>query len=167
MEKIFEINYRRLAALLLPTFLRKEALLAFLRAMGSPVVTLYNLFLTHRTNNLYRLRMNGQVCYLRRLLNDAFPEAGGAIRIEDGAAVGRWQYAWDAEYDPYLKYLLIGPLTPEGGTVFWDKSTILEGVSGFTVVVPRAVRTVNNDAKLRSLLNAYKLLSKSYTINYE
>jgi hypothetical protein len=159
----FEINYKRLVLLLLPTFLRKELLVAFLRAATSPVVTRYNLFLTNRSNNLYRLRMNGQVCYLRRVLYDAFPEAGGAIRIEDGVTVGWWLYAWDADYDPYSNYL---PITDDG-TVFCDKSTILEGVSGFTVIVPRALFNANNDAKLRSLLNNYKLLSKSYTIQYE
>jgi hypothetical protein len=163
MGKIFEINYKRLVLLLLPTFLRKETLVAFLHVETTPVVTLYNLFLTNRNNNLYRLRMNGQVCYLRRVLNDAFPEAGGAIRIEDGVTAGWWLYAWDKDYDPYTNYL---PITDEG-TVFCDKATILEGVSGFTVVVPHAIYSVNNDAKLRSLLNNYKLLSKSYTMQYE
>jgi hypothetical protein len=163
MDKIFEINYKRLVLLLLPTFLRKELLVAFLHTATTPVAALYNLFLTKRQNNLYRLRMNGQVCYLRRVLNDAFPEANNAIRIEDGITTGRWLYAYDADNNPFINYLLI----TDDGTVFCDKSTILEGVSGFTVVVPRALYNINNDAKLRSLLNAYKLLSKSYTIQYE
>jgi hypothetical protein len=163
MSKVFDINYKRLVLLLLPTFLRKEVLVAFLRAMTSPVEADYNLFLAHRKNNLYRLRMNGQVCYLRKVLNDAFPDAHGAIRIEDGTTVGHWLYAYDGDNNPYINYL---PITDEG-TVFYDKSTILEGVSGFTVVAPHAIYSVNNDARLRSLLNIYKLLGKSYTINYE
>jgi hypothetical protein len=166
MNNIFAINYRRLALLLLPTFLRRPALLAFLQAAVAPVERNHDWFLRNRKDNLYRLRMNGQVCYLRRVLNDAFPDAGGAIRIEDGVAAGHWLYAYDKDFDPYKKYLLIHDRS-EGGTTFWDKSAILEGVSGFTVAVPRALRNANNDAKLRSLLNTYKLLSKSYTIIYE
>ncbi|MDR0834612.1 MAG: hypothetical protein LBN93_10605 [Candidatus Symbiothrix sp.] len=160
--KLFQIDYKKLVLLLLPTMLRREVVYAFLKAMTAPVISLYNQFTSNRDNNLYRLQISGQVCYLRRLLNDAFPSANGNIRIEEGSTSGNWQYAYDEDYDPYQKYLLI-----EGGTLFWDKSTIIEGVSGFTVYVPVAVYDVNNDAKIRSLLNAYKLLSKHYTIIYE
>lgn len=163
MSRIFDIDYKRQVLLLLPTFLRKPVLWAFLRAAVAPVERNHDLFLKNRNDNLYKLRMNGQVCYLRRMLNDAFPDANGAIRIEDGNTVGHWLFAYDKDYDPYTNYL---PITDEG-TIFYDKSTILEGVSGFTVVVPRALFNPNNDAKLRSLLNNYKLLSKSYIINYE
>jgi hypothetical protein len=163
MDKIFEINYKRLALLLLPTFLRQDVLAAFLRAMITPNETLYNLFINNRKSNIYQLRMNGQVCYLRKVLNDAFPSANNAIQIDNSKSVGGWQYAWDRDYDPYLRYLLI----TDEGTVFRDKSAILQSVNGFIVSVPRALYNVNNDAKLRSLLNAYKLLGKSYTIIYE
>jgi hypothetical protein len=163
MDKIFDINYKRAVLLLLPTFLRREVLVAFLNAMTAPAVTLYNLFAVNRKNNLYRLRMNGQVCYLRRMLNDAFVEAKGAIQIDNSKSIGRWQFAWDKDYDPYMRYLLI----TDEGTIFQDKSAIFQDVNGFIVSVPRALHNVNNDAKLRSLLNAYKLLGKSYTIIYE
>ena len=163
MDKKFDINFKKLIELLLPTFLRRSVLRAFLNAMAAPILTLHNQFIVNRKNNIYRLKMNGQVCYLRRLLNDAFPDANNAIRIEDGSATGIWRYAWDENYNPYINYLLI----EQSGTIFWDKSTILEGVSGFTVVVPAAIYNENNDAKIRSLLNEYKLLSKYYTIIYE
>jgi hypothetical protein len=97
------------------------------------------------------------------VLNDAFPDANNAIRIEDGITTGRWLYAYDADNNLFINHLLI----TDEGTVFYDKSTIQEGVSGFTVVVPRALFNANNDAKIRSLLNNYKLLSKSYIIQYE
>ena len=162
--KLFEIDYKRLIVLLLPTFLRKETTVTFLRIMTLPVVSLYNQFTTNRNANLYRLQNNGQVCYLRRLLNDAFPEANGKIQIKDGTATGNWLYAWDKDYDPYNYYLLIA----DSGTMFWNKDTILEGVSNFTVVVPASFAGKTNDiAKIISLVNEYKLLSKSYNIVYE
>ena len=163
MSAIFDINFIKLTELLLPTFLRHDVLRSFLNAIVAPVITLHNQFIVRRKNNIYRATMNGQVCHLRRVLNDAFPEANNAIRIEDGSTTGHWQYAWDSEYNPYLNYLLI----KHEGTIFWDKSTILEGVSGFTVVVPSGIYDENNDAILRSLLNEYKLVSKFYTIIYE
>jgi hypothetical protein len=161
--RLFQIDYRRLFVYLLPTFLRGSVIRAFLWAATSQINSLYNSFMLNRTNNLYRLKMNGQVCYLRRVLNDAFPQANNQIRIEDGARVGWWQYAWDEDFDPTNLYLLI----TDDGTLFWDEESILASVSGFLVYVPRSIFDVNNDAKIRALLNNYKLLSKSYTIIYE
>lgn len=165
MNKIFNIDYKRQVLLLLPTFLRKEVLVAFLRAMTAPVVTDYNSFLTNRNNNLYRARMNGQVCYLRRVLNDAFPEANGAIRIEDGVIAGKWLYAHD-ESSPEQLFIT------DEGTVFHDESAMTEGVHDFMVIVPLHLKDKEgedggNYRKLRALLNYYKLPSKSYTIIYE
>lgn len=147
--------------MLLPVSLRKSTVVALLQVSVGGLITVYNRFITNRTNNLYKLKITGQVCYLRRMLNDAFPAGGGLITVEDGSAVGVWQFAWDKDFDPYHKYLLA-----DGNTLLWDKSTILEGVTGFIVRVPSALKNVNNEAKMRSLLNYYKLISRSYTIIY-
>jgi hypothetical protein len=55
----------------------------------------------------------------------------------------------------------------DAGTVFYDRAAIIEQAAGFEVVVPVALKSPNNDTKLRVLLNQYKLLSKKYTIIYE
>jgi hypothetical protein len=163
----YQVNFRRLVALLLPTFLRRDVISAFLNAAGSAISLTYNGFMTNRNNNLYRLKMNGQVCYLRRVLNDAFPEANNEIRIEDGGRSGGWVYAWDEDFDPSNEYTLAWNDGSDEATLIWDQGAILEGVSGFIVYVPSLIYNINNDAKIRSLLNNYKLLSKSYTIIYE
>jgi hypothetical protein len=162
MEEVFNINFKKLAVLLLPTFLRRPLLVAFLHAGASPVVSLHRLFMLNRTNNLYRLRMNGQVCYLRRMLNDAFPSANGAIQIRDAHRGGRWLFAYDADVSDRASLNI-----EDGGTVFHDKAAIIDEASGFEVVVPAALKTPNNDTRMRVLLNQYKLLSKKYNIIYE
>jgi hypothetical protein len=166
MDKIFEINYKRLALLLLPTFLRRDVLVAFLRAMTAPVVTLYNLSVINRKNNLYRLRMNGQVCYLRKVLNDAFPYADGTIRIEDEKITGRWSYAWDID-NAKGAVLLAHDLSAGQVTKIWDREAIMDKVNNFVVVCPKKIHNDNNNIKIKSILNTYKLLSKSYRIIYE
>ncbi|KAA6335610.1 hypothetical protein EZS27_016177 [termite gut metagenome] len=155
----FQIDYKVLILLLLPTFLRKWVIVAWLLSLCRPVMTLYNLFMTNRDNNLYKLQITGQVCYLRKLLNDAFPDAQGAIRIADNQKTGVWQYSYDEDVPD--KCLLI----EDAGTLFYDKYTISKDVE-FIVMVPATLHTVNNEAKIRSLLNNYKLLSKSYLIQY-
>lgn len=159
----YDINYKKLITLLLPTFLRRSVIRAFLRAGAASINRLHNNFIGNRNANIYRTRMNGQVCYLRRVLNDAFPDADNSIRIEDGAGSGQWLYAYDEEYDPYRLFLSI----TDTGTLIPDREAIIEGASGFIVFAPRTIFNVNNDAKMRALLNEYKLLSKNYTIVYE
>lgn len=161
-KSYYTVNFKKLVVLLLPTFLRQSTIVALLQVYVGGLITVYNRFITNRTNNLYKLKITGQVCYLRKMLNDAFPAGGGHITIEDGIAVGVWQYAYDENYDPYRKHLLI----EDAGTLFWDEHTISEGLSNFIVKVPASLNTVNNEARMRSLLNYYKLLSKSYTIVY-
>ncbi|MDR3133218.1 MAG: hypothetical protein LBU42_04255 [Prevotellaceae bacterium] len=150
-----------MAVLLLPTFLRRPLLVAFLHSGVAPVMSLHRLFMLNRTSSLYRLRMSAQVCYLRRMLNDAFPSANNAIQIRDADRGGRWLFACDADVDRTALSI------EDGGTVFYDRGAIIERASGFEVVVPVALKSPHNDMRLRVLLNQYKLLSKKYEIVYE
>jgi hypothetical protein len=165
-EKIFDINYKRAVLLLLPTFLRREVLTSFLYAMVAPAVTLYDLFTVNRKNNLYRLRMNGQVCYLRKVLNDAFPDAGRAIRVEDEHITGRWAFFWDLD-NAAGRVTLAYDLNTDQATKLWDRDAIMDKVNSFVVVCPKKLQNYNNEVRLKSILNTYKLLSKSYRIVYE
>jgi hypothetical protein len=116
----------------------------------------------NRTNNLYRLRMNAQVCYLRKVLNDAFPSASGAIQVRDADRGGKWLFAYDQGASDRTALNV-----EDSGTVFYDRGAIIEQASGFEVAVPVALKSPNNDTRLRVLLNQYKLLSKKYVIIYE
>jgi hypothetical protein len=158
----YTVNFKKLVVLLLPTFLRDTVIVTLLQVFVGGIISVYNNFIANRAITLYRLKITGQVCYLRRMLNDAFPAGGGQITIEDGVATGVWRYAWDKDFDPYRKFLLL----ENSGTLFWDKHTIAEGLSNFIVRVPIALQNINNEARMRSLLNYYKLISKSYTIVY-
>ena len=83
---IFDIDFNKWIATILPTFLRRRRVFAFCRALCAPLFLgsdgLYNRFLRTRGDHIYRLRHNGQVCYLRAALNDAFNLRRG-FEIED------------------------------------------------------------------------------------
>jgi len=67
---------------LLPHFLRKEKMLAWLVVLLKPVMLLYNEFLDYRAEKLYESQITGQVISLEKMLNDAFPEDNtGAVPI--------------------------------------------------------------------------------------
>lgn len=71
MDK-YDVNFKRLALLLLPTFWRRPLFAAMAYAAVSPLQYLHTRFILWKRESDYRLEHNGQVCYLRALLNDKF-----------------------------------------------------------------------------------------------
>ena len=88
---IYKIDFRRLFINLLPTFLRQPVIYGMLHA-GAVVLgdTTYQSFTDAREEHNYKLNHNGQVCYLRAVLNDAF---GGGFDILEVERRGDWLYA--------------------------------------------------------------------------
>lgn len=68
----YDINVKRLALLLLPTFWRKPGFAALAYAAVSPLQWLHTQFVLWKRDAEYRVQKNGQVCHLRAVLNDMF-----------------------------------------------------------------------------------------------
>lgn len=202
--KLFQIDYRRLVLLLLPTFLRRPRIYAFLSAMVFGVEELHRQFTRQRDANLLRCRRNGQVCYLRALLNDELDPVQRRITLDDASQPGEWVMIFDenASYQTLIQSEPGNGGNPisnsnfqsgsNSGTdsvsdrgfgsvpgsgfrsssfsvpvhILYDEGSILENTSFFTVTVPWNVKMEDSTNRLRSLLNEYKLLSKTYIINY-
>lgn len=192
--RLFQIDYRRLVVLLLPTFLRRSRMYAFLTGMVFGVEELHRRFTRSRDANLLRCRRNGQVCYLRALLNDELDAVQRRIRLDDASQPGEWVMIYDenASYqtlvgsergyggNPISNSISNVDLQSGGGLglgsdrglgsgavhILYDEGSILENTSFFTVTVPWNVKMEDSTNRLRSLLNEYKLLSKTYLINY-
>ena len=64
MDK-YDVNFKRLALLLLPTFWRRPLFAAMAYAAVSPLQYLHTRFILWKRESDYRLEHNGQVCYLR------------------------------------------------------------------------------------------------------
>lgn len=76
-------DFRKLALLLLPTFLRRPLLAALAQALVRPLSDLQRQLFAIRGQTEARLRLNGQVCHLRRLLNDRYDPIARQITITD------------------------------------------------------------------------------------
>lgn len=72
---MFEIDFKRLVALLLPTVLRRPLIFGLLRAGVEAVEKVNSEFKSVRAGHVFRLTHNGQVCYLRGALNERFGPA--------------------------------------------------------------------------------------------
>ena len=153
--RIFELNLRRLVILLLPTFLRKSRLVAWMQILIAPLEQLQYDFGLKRNSDLVTLTHNGQKCYLRKILNDTFDQTLRRIRIEDMIHFNAVYIYTDSENQPvYLeeKYL------------YTSGEMQVNGVN-FSVHIPNELRA--REVEIKALIEAYKIASKRYIIIYE
>ena len=153
--RIFELNLRRLVILLLPTFLRKARLVAWLQILIAPLEQLQYSFNQKRNSDLVTLTHNGQRCYLRKILNDTFDQGLRRIRIEDMTHFNAVYIYTEAENQPvYLeeKYL------------YTSGEMQVNGVN-FSVYIPNELQA--REVEIKALIEAYKIASKRYIIIYE
>ncbi|AUS07352.1 hypothetical protein C1A40_14005 [Tamlana carrageenivorans] len=84
----------------MPVNLRKQKLFAYIKALLLPVNDLYDLWANNRSDNIYKLKHNGQVCYLRKSLNDEFDTTLRRIYIGNGNKYTRQYIYTRAEQKP-------------------------------------------------------------------
>ncbi len=165
---IFTIDFDKWIAEMLPMFLRRRRVFAFCRALCAPVVWLYGEFLNARSDHIYRLTHNGQVCYLRAALNDAFGLTKG-FEVEDADDyAGEWVYA----KDPTMPQQLLAvdeKLNPPRETddpppehptpLLADEARLNAPHNSFIVRVPHDIYISQLD-KVKAIVEKYRILSK-------
>lgn len=151
----YDINYNRLALAIVPLKLRQSLLMNFLYVLLTGVRKASSVFSTYRENTDYRLTHNGQVCYLRDVLNDRFDWSERRITIED-VAEGEGAILYRRELSRFL-------MTP---VIINKRAFTGSDAVDFAVVVPVALRGAFVEEQMRALIDTYKLASKRYTIIY-
>lgn len=154
---MFEIDFKRLMALLLPTFLRKPVLFGLLRAAVNPIESLYAQFVASRKEHLFRLTHNGQVCYLRAGLNETF---GGGFDIGEVASDGKWLYAIteDGSHIP-LAIDEGNDSDTEDVPIVYGEESLNAAQNDFIVYVPSSI-SESGLAAVEAFVNKYKLITK-------
>lgn len=151
----YNLNINRLTELLTPTFLRKEKFLAWLRVLHFPLIKVLDDFNFSRNENLYNLANNGQVCYLRGVLNDRFDRTQRRIKIAEGNRYKReYIYTLGEQKPRYLGKMYLRQNTDYADT----------GVD-FIVLIPNNLQY--NEYEMKALIDFYKLASKRYKIEFE
>ena len=159
-----QIDYRKLAVLLLPTFQRRPVMMAILRVFMCPLQSLHDQHQAARTQRMYELRHTSQICYIKDALNNEFgiTDYANGFKIEDINAPGNWVWVYDEgvdRFDDEQHMLFNDPM--------WihNESAILPPTSAFTVLVPAQI-TIDetNDARIRSIVNKYRPASRTFEI---
>ncbi len=161
---MFNIDFDRLVALLLPTFLRRKVLYALLHSAVAAVKTLYDSFTASRSEHNCRLTHNGQVCRLRACLNDSFKSALGTIGIDSVEYEAQWLYAVN-ETGEMIPIAVSEEHDANDGTAITlliDESILSRAQNDFIVSVPRDLYDSSLE-EIKALVNKYKLVTKSAT----
>lgn len=163
MYKVFEVDFNRLAVLLLPTRLRQSKMIAWVKVLVSPIVSLHYNFRQKRNEDLYKLAHNGQVCYLRKALNDKFDPIERRIKITDGSRFTPQYIYTEAEQKP--KYL--GTMYLRDNSVYADTGVDFMVLLPFDVWNNQKTEIAIGEYRfydVEALVDFYRLASKRYKI---
>lgn len=148
----FNVNWKKLAILLTPTFLRGELMKAWIELLMEGVNDIHYNWLQFRKSNIYILAHNSQVCYLRGALNDRFDNEQRRIQIIDGNKYQRKYIYTDEEQKPKFLGIIY---------IHGDEDYLDTGVD-FIVQVPDDI--IFNINEMKGLIDFFKLASKRYKI---
>jgi hypothetical protein len=149
----YKIDYKRLVVLLLLTFMREPIMVSYLWALISPIDSLYYKWSLFRNDNLYKLEHTGQICYLRKVLNDRFDVSERRIYIGDGNRYERQYLYTTAENRP--RYL---------GTMYLHQNSDYAD-TGVDFIVYAPIEIINTSPyELKALIDFYKMGGKRYKI---
>ncbi len=149
---MFEIDFKRLIVLLLPSRLRRPLVFGLLRAGAVGVERVYGEFTNVRAGHIFRLTHNGQVCYLRGVLNHYF---GSGFRIGSIKQEGEWLYAV-TESGEQIPVTVSEP--GPGVPVVYSEQMLNMAQNDFIVFVP--ARAWHRLAEIKAMVDKYKLITK-------
>lgn len=154
------MDFTRLRKLMLPFKMRTSALIeAIMASFYSPVIGLYNRFLSYYDDEVRRRGYNGQVKNLRRALADELGCDEQDIIFGDHPDREFLLLYDDSNSERYVTvYDDDGSFEP----IYSDEA--VNYTKDFTVSVPEDYS--GQDAIIRQILDTYKLASTRYTIIY-
>lgn len=161
---MFDIDFNKLISQLLPHFLRKTALMAWLNCLMAPLVWLYNQFRIFRDEMLYEVKISGQLAYLEYMLNDKFCSDGKlrTIYITDNEDQTLELFTFNShEIEPETFIYNTGEI-PSEDTYLYNIDDAGQSSVDFTVWVPAAL-TFDNDY-MNSLVVKYKLAGTTFQL---
>jgi len=157
---VYDIDFGKLNEEQLSDVRRKAKHIAWLRAIAKPVIYLHNLFLIFRTSMIYNLRITPQVCFLEKALNDRYDATQRRIVIDDPVEREPWVLFRKVEAKKKTLYRK----SEDTELVLWRKSETTLFSVDFIVKVPAVLNI--NIPEFRSFLDNYKLVTKTYSIQF-
>ncbi|CAG2532914.1 hypothetical protein MAR621_03108 [Maribacter dokdonensis] len=162
-ENIFNIDFYRLVAQMLPLRRRRAQFMHWLFCLVEPIVQLHQQFMQFRDRTNYKLAHTPQVFSIENVLNDAFDRVQRRIFIEDGEFTFPVYFYDRTENKPVFFF----DRADNEPVRFYDRKALGQLGVDFTIVLPNGL--VISDAemiRLQALVDFYKLPDKTYTVTY-
>lgn len=159
----YDVNIKRLALLMLPTFMRKKGIASLTYSSVSGLAYVNKLFSEFRNEVEYELTHNFQTCYLRALLNDYYDQLDRRITITEEQARYGSAFIYNRSVNDNE------PVTMRGvGEGMLINRRGFSGINSldFWINIPGELRGEIDEARLRAIVNRFKLASKRFGINY-
>jgi hypothetical protein len=144
---MYDIDWRRLIAWLLPFPLRKTREMLWLNALIAPIKRLHGALTNFAALKRAEIRYNGQVCYLAGGLNDLFDPSLRGIVVEDATLLPQQYLFLESENKPLYLPVFLGGAT-----------------SDFVVKVP--IGLLGSEAQIVAFIRKYKLAGMKFEIIY-
>ena len=157
-EKCFELDFKKLILMYLPTFRRKYITFNFLYILILPIEKMYIYFLKVRKANIDKLTHNYQICSIRKRLNDVFDRTERRIKIYSSQTYAGLYLYTEADDDVVhskTKYL------SENKPIYLRTEAELYQEFDFIVEIPN---TGINEIELKAEIDFLKIESKRYQI---
>lgn len=156
MNSIYNINWFRLVKMLVLPAVNKPTLLAFINAALAPLRTNYDTFLSFKEDAEYRVKHNGQICYLQKMLNDKFDNSLRRIKVQNVKPKERLWFYYEQDDKPVFFY------NEEDHPVFFYNPEDYYNEFDFEVLIPTVLADKINQISVQ--INYYKIYSKNYQI---
>ncbi|GHV13664.1 hypothetical protein FACS1894169_01150 [Bacteroidia bacterium] len=158
-KSYFNIGFSHWVLLALPEALRYPVILIFVRSLVYPLSVIHR-SVTNYVNQL-NTSVNSQVCYMEKILNDAYDYYERRIVIRDAPISYNDFFLFDELSD-------MAVLVSDTEAVLWvDDDKLGSTVPDFEVVFPSGYAfTENEERAIRKMINDNKLASKKYKIVY-
>lgn len=155
----YNVDIYKLGAYLLPPFLRKKRLYAFLCVFLYPFYWLCKVFKDYRKTSLQKLNVNGQVAYIEKKLNDEFELENREIYITDSdALIPNPSYM----YSDIVITMTIYPEESEN-VLYLESGDVSVKSEDYIVNVPSFLE--DQIEKIRTLVEYNKPAGRTYKIN--
>lgn len=149
----YKVNFDKLKLLVLPSMLRKSFIGVLVSLAYDELKKIHEQWLLNKEQRDIKLSHHGQVCYLRKVLNDEFDNVLRRIQIADGNRFIRTYLYSRAEQKP----VFLGKLHLHSKTNYADT-----GVD-FIVYVPSEILDTK-ELRIKARVDYYKQDVKRYEI---
>jgi hypothetical protein len=165
MKNYYNIDYSLLATLLLPPILRRKLIIALLRSAMRGLDVIHGRFVTYAGSLI--VRANNQVCYMQAMLNDEFDYYWRRIRVRVApVGVADTLLVWKEETNRPVMLSFEGAQEGTPFLLFRDMQ-IGSGAADIQIILPVGFHlSVDEERRMRTLINRHKLASKKYKIIY-